>query len=394
MKKAIYPFLIVLAGLLAQRCEPQKKAEVPVWFEFSVLDLDTAKADIDMSFLNEEEAGSSGFITVGDGKFFDGKGRAVRFLGTNLTFSSCFLDKDIASKLARRLRQLGYNVVRFHHMDMRPTPAGIWDAEMKEFDAGQLEKLDWLVYELKRNGIYTNLNLHVSYTYPGAEYEYGGFNFGKSIDFFYGPYIRMQQDFARRLLTHRNSFTGNTYAEEPAVAFVEINNENSLLSNWARLPEMKDDHKAALRRQWQTWKAGSGKKYAGVPGSADPLSIIAGYHDKSTSEQKEMLWAFLVDREMEYTETMIRFLKEDLGVVVPVSCTQASYSGIAGIWREGMLADFIDMHAYWEHPRFPGQSWSRTDWEIRNSSMTTDKNTGTLNNFSMHRVAGMPITIS
>jgi hypothetical protein len=33
-------------------------------------------------------------------------------------------------------------------------------------------------------------------------------------------------------LTHKNPYTGTTYAEEPAVAFVEINNENSLISNW------------------------------------------------------------------------------------------------------------------------------------------------------------------
>jgi hypothetical protein len=394
MNKFSFLMIAIIAGMAVQACQTRQKADVPRWFEFSVTDLDTAASAIDMSFLNEEVAGGTGFVTVRDGRFVDGDGNRIRFLGTNLTFSSCFLEKDVASRLARRLRQLGYNVVRFHHMDMRSSPAGLWDAQMVDFDPGQLDKLDWLIYELKRNGIYTNLNLHVSYTYPGAEYSFSGFNFGKSIDFFYGPYLRMQQDYARRLLTHRNAYTGNTYAEEPAVAFVEINNENSLLSNWAHLTELNDQHRADLQRQWQVWKGARGKKYAQVAGSSDPVGIIANYSETATPEQKEMLWAFLMDREMEYTESMVRYLKDELNVKVPVSCTQASYSGVAGVWREGMLADFIDMHAYWEHPRFPGQSWSRTDWLIRNSSMAADKNAGTLASFGMHRVSGMPLTIS
>jgi len=52
------------------------------------------------------------------------------------------------------------------------------------------------------------------------------------IGFFYPPMLKLQQDYARRLLTHRNPHTRRTYAEDPAVAFVEINNENGLLHAW------------------------------------------------------------------------------------------------------------------------------------------------------------------
>jgi hypothetical protein len=115
-------------------------------------------------------------------------------------------------------------------MDNQATPGGIWDKDMKDLDPGQLDKLDWLIYQLKIHGVYSNINTHVSRNYPGSDYDIDQFHYGKSIDQFYRPYIEMQKDYAKKLLTHKNPYTGNTYANEPAVAFVEVNNENSLFS--------------------------------------------------------------------------------------------------------------------------------------------------------------------
>ena len=106
------------------------------------------------------------------------------------------------------------------------------------------------------------------------------------------------------------------------------------------------------------------------------------------------MWAFFVDTEMSYAREMTDYLRQDLKVKALISETQASYSGVAGVFREATYADFIDMHAYWEHPSFPGRSWSRTDWRIRNSSMVSDKKGGTLVRFGQHRVDNMPLTIS
>ena len=128
-------------------------------------DLDSSATVADMSFLNPLPAGSSGYITVKDGHFIDGQGNRIRFFGTNLTFGACFPEKETSVSLSARLRKLGMNVMRLHHMDNQKAPGGIWDATMKEFDAGQLEKMDWLIYQLKQHGIYTNINLHVSRNY-------------------------------------------------------------------------------------------------------------------------------------------------------------------------------------------------------------------------------------
>lgn len=385
---------IILTLVLLYSCagSPDENREYG-WIPFTVLDLDTAENAVDMSFLNSEAAGESGFITVKDGHFIDGKGQRIRFFGDNLTFGGCFPERDVATQIAAALQKKGMNVVRFHHMDNQSAPGGIWSESMDDLDPDQLDKLDWLIYQLKLHGIYSNINTHVSFTYPGVNYEdIEQFNYGKGIDNFYRPYIEMQKKYAKKLLLHKNAYTGNTYANEPAVAFVEVNNENSLLSNWALLPKLNRDHKMALIGQWNAW-LDSHSVYNSVNGK-DLMEIIQNYENKDTDSQIRMIWHFLMDTEMAYAKEMTDYYRNDLKIHALIAESQASYSGVEGILRESSYSDYIDMHSYWEHPRFPGRSWSRSNWLIRNSSMVSDHGGGTVLGFGEHRVKGKPLTIS
>ena len=73
--------------------------------------------------------------------------------------------------------------------------------------------------------------------------------------------------------------------------------------------------------------------------------------------------------------------------------TQASYGGIAGTYRES-FNDFVDMHAYWQHPHFPGRPWDSANWTIPNTPMVDDQNGGNLAGLGVYRVAGKPFTVS
>lgn len=114
----VMPSLLIVLIIISAACKksPEEKREYG-WFEFVIPDSDTTRNAVDMSFLNEGIAGGSGFVKVENGHFVDGKGERIRFFGTNLTFSSAFPDKKTAIIIAGRLRELGMNVVRFHHMD-------------------------------------------------------------------------------------------------------------------------------------------------------------------------------------------------------------------------------------------------------------------------------------
>ena len=207
---------------------------------------------------NERPAGKHGPLRVKDGHLYAGQDR-IRFFGVNLCFGANFPQHADAEKLAARMARFGINCVRFHHMDTGPAPGGIFKPDMRKLDAAQLDKLDFLIAKLKENGIYVDLNLHVSRTYPGLpRREEGVPTFAKGADNFAPGLIELQREYARDLLTHRNPYTGTTYAEEPAVALVEINNENALLSEWwngglDRLPASLADE---LARQWNAWLDG------------------------------------------------------------------------------------------------------------------------------------------
>jgi hypothetical protein len=200
-------------------------------------------------------AGAGGFIRAGDGSLKNDSG-PVRFWATNICFEGCFPTHPQAERLAARLGRLGINCVRMHHMDN----FSIWgDSPNKlTIDPHKLERLDYLIDQLRRRGIYTNLNLHVSRWFGEAE----GFSgraqrpeYDKGLDNFEPRMIELQKKYARDLLTHVNPYTGNPYSREPAIAFVEINNENALHATWGwgQLDQLPEPYAATFRLLWNAW---------------------------------------------------------------------------------------------------------------------------------------------
>src|SRR5262249_53396139 len=138
-----------------------------------------------------------------------------------------------------------------------PAPDGLLAADRRTLDPGQLDKLDHLVAQLKRHGIYVDLNLHVSRSYPGRPRWEGMPEFFKGVDNFDPELIEQQRRYAQDLPSHVTPYTKPRYADEPAVALVEINNENALLSDWwgGRLDAMPDPYASELGRRWNAWLA-------------------------------------------------------------------------------------------------------------------------------------------
>ncbi len=201
-------------------------------------------------------AGGRGFVESRNGHFYSG-GRRVRLLGVNLCFGGCFPEHTSAERIAARLARFGVNAVRFHHMDNRTAPGGIFKKDMLTLDPAQLDKLDYLVAQLKARGIWTNFNLHVSREYPGVAKWKGMPSYHKGVDHFSARAIELQRQYARDLLTHRNPYTKTRYVDEPAVAIVEINNENGLIHEWlaGNLDAMPEPLAGELSARWNRWLA-------------------------------------------------------------------------------------------------------------------------------------------
>ena len=96
------------------------------------------------------------------GTCVEGDGRRLRLWGVNLPMQSNRPAKQDAAAYAAHLARFGVNCVRIHHFDW-PAPVGIIARQpnSRTFDAEQLDRFDYFFAELKKRGIYVDLNLNV-----------------------------------------------------------------------------------------------------------------------------------------------------------------------------------------------------------------------------------------
>jgi Carbohydrate binding domain len=187
---------------------------------------------------NTAPLGPADKVTVLENNFIVNN-QQYKFWGVNLVAAGAFPDKADASGIAAHAAKMGINLVRFHHLD---NPS--WTAAGTLFTQGQstrnlnpaaLDKLDYLIFQLKQHGIYTNMNLNVSRTFnnmddvPNAD---SLLEFGKGVTIFDPQLIALQKEYAVQLLGHTNPYTGLKLSEDPALAMVEMINENSLYGMW------------------------------------------------------------------------------------------------------------------------------------------------------------------
>jgi len=197
-------------------------------------------------------------IVARGGHFYRG-GRRVRVWGVNTCFGANFPTRGDAERVAGRLAQAGINSVRLHHMDMAAFPRGIWDRrDPTKLSEEALDRLDFFLDQLARRGIGINVNLHVSRTHSqvlGLPREGDMPSFDKVIDIFTPRLINAQKKYAGDLLTHVNKYRGVRYADDPAIAFVEITNEDSFFM-WDgehRLRTLAPYYEKILRGMWVDW---------------------------------------------------------------------------------------------------------------------------------------------
>ncbi len=211
----------------------QQPAAPPVAEPFEMLWNAEGPYQADVSFLLDAPAGKPGFIKVLNGRLADGQGKRFRIWGVNFSFNASFPDKEDAPAVAAHLARFGVNCVRIHHHDWR-TPRGLIDSshpDSRHLSTDMMDRLDFLVSELKKRGIYVDLNLNVARAFqPGdGVKDTAQLGFGKAVTLFDPRIIELQKEFAHAYLTHKNPYTGNEYRNEPAVALVELVNENSLI---------------------------------------------------------------------------------------------------------------------------------------------------------------------
>ena len=333
------------AALVPSASERYGPAETSSWHANA---LSADASPVDLSFLNHTPAGAKGFVRAeGDALVFE-DGTPARFWGGNLAAYALFRPKEEVDAHARRIAQLGYNLMRIHHHDsmawVKPTVIDQGRDDSQHLAPEAMDRLDYLIKSLKEQGVYVWLDLHVGRLFKEGDVQsllgtIGGFEEIarrkgeiKGFCYFNETVQALMVDFNAKYLNHVNPYTGLAYKDDPAVMGVLVTNENDLTHHFGNLmlPDKKNPiHNAMFQKAvnafcsdtglppgetWKTW----------VPG---PSKI------------------FLNQQEYEFGAAMQGNLRE-LGLRVPIATTNFWGNMAAYSLPSLALGGIVDAHSY------------------------------------------------
>ncbi len=330
-------------------------------------------------------AGKHGFVRAVGGHFeFEGRpGVPQRFFGANLCMEANYPRTDEeADRLVERLVRCGYNSVRIHHHD------GAWNGD-------HIDRLDRFLAKAFAAGIYVTTDLYVSRKVTwreigidrdGAE----GLDY-KTMLFVHDGAFENWKKYARAFLSHRNPYTGRTYAEEPGIACLCLVNENSIQQGIAGKSE-----NPYLKDAWRRWLLERRSENPGCWPSLSPDEIpVSGGGWSGDAILKGEAWdavsRFCADLERRMFGRMRGFLRGELGVRIPL--TDQNWGTQSGPMQEvrAELYDYADAHYYFDHPKFPGGEW-RLPSTLENENPLKADAFGV--ETAWRRVAGKPFVLS
>ena len=426
MNSILSKALQTLAALALLTCPAQLFAQhagkAPGWvdpparIEFADYAMQWSKSGeslVDLSGFLEAPAGKQGFVKSRDGHLWQPDGQRFRIWGMNFGADDCFPPKEIAPRIAGDLARLGFNYIRMHHLDAGFGPPNLFheDADnTRAFDPERLDRLDFFIAELKKQGVYTNLNLNNSRRFRAGDgvRDRHPLGTGKCATYFNPHLIELQHEYARNLLDRVNPYTGNHYRDEPALVAVEMVNENSLIEGWlmerihgpnqegrpmfGSLPKSYAVELTVLFNQWlaehrdeqqiETLRKETGTKSGDLIPRLRPAELKAASQERFTAEAE-----FYVHVEEQFFVAFKQLLCKQIGLQCLLVGPADHNDGIATFPHIKTLAkhfDFIDGHGYWEHPQLQTPQW------VRNTPMVNDPLDSSYNQFARTPVLGVP----
>ena len=184
----------------------------------------------DLSFLVQPgaPAGKYGFLKCrGDQFEFEKRpGVPVRFWGKCMGFRTLFQSEEQTLAMLDEEAALGTNAIRLHHFDNSLTYGKF---ERGSFHPEYLRKLDFLVAEAKKRGIYITLDLF-TYRHYDVMKKLGNPSMTdyKVLCYFDKKAQNGLLGFAEELFLHVNPYTGKAWKDEPAIITLNLINEGTL----------------------------------------------------------------------------------------------------------------------------------------------------------------------
>ncbi len=338
---------------------------------------------IDLSFVykNEKPAGKHGFLKAKGDDFVFEDGTVARFWGTNFNAAQNFPSHEHSEKVAKRLAKVGINMVRLHQLDAEFATPNLFSfsrgenkTDTQSLDPESMDRLDYLIYCLKKEGIYVYLDLITYRQFRSGD----GIESIDQLDYAARPHatynrklIELQKKFNEDLWRHVNPYTKLAYKDDPVIALTEVINESDLWSHVDRFFNV-EPYITELENLYIKWAAENNIK-------------VGNEKVKTDRKTNVNIQRFFIDITTEYYREMMAHMR-DLGVKIPIAGT--NWPRNAAHLTAQLEGDFTDTHRYlYYHYR----TWA-------NKEFINDPMTGQVDNMiasmAFNSVHGKPLFIS
>lgn len=256
--------LVLMVSVFSNSFAQQAPADVSNWFPFTP-ENELNEGVINMNDWLNAPAGKYGFVQYEDEKLVFENGEPVKFWGTNICSRLPYVDGNEADKFAAFLAKYGINSVRFHKF----TSHGYADKTSTQLAPDKYERFDYFQAKLREKGIYygwshiygqrvleKDSSRLVAYSeIKNLKYPWSHLNGTTSSLVNFAPDLQeLSIELTVNMLNHVNPHTGLRYADDPALAFIEFQNEDNIF--WSAIERSLDQaptYKTMLSRQFSEW---------------------------------------------------------------------------------------------------------------------------------------------
>ena len=182
-------------------------------------------------------AGKHGGVRMVHDQFKFEDGSPVQFWGTNLAFADSSPEKAKADLMVKRFARYGVNSVRLHKFTGAGW-AGFGDPnDATQFEPKGLDRFDYFTSQLAAHGIYFGWSHTFQFLVrPGNKAQLLAYDeIARNLDSDTYGLINCAEDVQDlmiqsvvNLLKHENPYTHQAYADDPALAYIELQNEDDI----------------------------------------------------------------------------------------------------------------------------------------------------------------------
>ncbi len=231
-------------------------------FEFSPKVAEGSILDFSRLGRADAPAGKYGRIVVGpDGHYvYEKTGKRVRLVGANLCYTANTMSHEESDELVRDFLKMGYNAVRYHHLDVTTMKGGwndFWNKTTRgELDPAALDRLDYLFAAMKKAGVYSTIDLYAMGAMGAIGTRAKVFGEIKGLVPISDEAFEVWKTSALEWMNHVNPYTGLAWKDEPSLVAICPLNEDSIASCWW---SAKDEYNAAFDEWKKSGKAPEGR---------------------------------------------------------------------------------------------------------------------------------------